>query len=126
MTRLDRLGLLAAFAILVVGSAAIVAFVHLRDLDAALPEPPAPAAVATSTVVLDRDGRLLRPFTIADGRWRLPVTKAEVDQRYLDLLIAYEDRHFAEHDGVDWPAHGAGGGAVRPRRRAHRRPAARR
>ncbi|MCB1498467.1 MAG: penicillin-binding protein 1C [Bauldia sp.] len=104
MTRLDRLGLLAAFAILLIGSAAIAALVHLRDLEAALPEPPAPAAVATSTVVLDRDGRLLRPFTIADGRWRLPVTKADVDQRYLDFLVAYEDRNFATHGGVDWGA----------------------
>ena len=25
-----------------------------------------------STVVLDREGRLLRPFATADGRWRLP------------------------------------------------------
>ena len=36
---------------------------------------PDPAAIATSTIVVDRDGRLLRPFTIADGRWRLPVTQ---------------------------------------------------
>ena len=77
---------------------------HIRDLESRLPEPTAPAEVATSTVVLDRDGRLLRPFTIADGRWRLPVTKDDVDQRFLDFLIAYEDRRFAEHDGVDWHA----------------------
>ena len=69
-----RLGLIAAVLILVIGSAAIAALVHVRDFAALLPEPPAPADVATSTVVLDRDGLLLRPFTIADGRWRLPVT----------------------------------------------------
>jgi penicillin-binding protein 1C len=104
VTRLDRLGLLAAVLILVIGSAAIAAYVHVRDVAALLPEPPAPAEVATSTVVLDRDGLLLRPFTIADGRWRLPVTKADVDQRYLAFLIAYEDRRFAEHGGIDWTA----------------------
>ena len=104
MTRLDRIGLLAAFLILAIGSAGIAAHVHVRDVAAALAEPPAPADVPTSTVVLDRDGLLLRPFTIADGRWRLPVTRAEVDQRYLEFLIAYEDRRFAEHGGVDWRA----------------------
>jgi penicillin-binding protein 1C len=36
-------------------------------------------AVPTSPLVLDRHGRLLRAFTVADGRWRLPVTLAEVD-----------------------------------------------
>ncbi len=104
MTRLDRIGLVAAFLILAVGSATIAAYVHVRDVAAVLPEPMAPGDVPTSTVVLDRDGRLLRPFTIADGRWRLPVTRAEVDQRYLQFLIAYEDRRFAEHGGVDWKA----------------------
>ena len=29
-----------------------------------------------STIVVDRDGRLLRPFTLPDGRWRLPATDA--------------------------------------------------
>jgi penicillin-binding protein 1C len=102
VTRLDRLGLFAAALILAIGSAAIA--VHVRDVAALLPEPPAPSDVATSTVVLDRDGLLLRPFTIADGRWRLPVTRADVDQRYLEFLIAYEDGRFAEHGGVDWKA----------------------
>ena len=57
-----------------------------------------------STVVVDRDGRLLRPFAMANGRWRLPVTHTEVDQRYLSMLIAYEDARFREHHGVDWLA----------------------
>ncbi len=55
----------------------------------------------TSTIVVDRDGKLLRPFTIADGRWRLPVKRDEVDRRYLDMLVAYEDRRFSTHYGVD-------------------------
>ena len=76
----------------------------LREIAADLPPVPHPAALATSTVVLDRDGRLLRPFTTAGGRWRLPVNRAEVDQRYLDMLIGYEDRRFGEHHGVDYGA----------------------
>lgn len=102
--RRDRLGLIAAVIIVLVGAPVILGLGHIRDLEAQLPEFPAPSDIATSTVVLDRDGRLLRPFTIADGRWRLPVTKADVDQRFLDFLIAYEDRRFAEHEGVDWRA----------------------
>jgi penicillin-binding protein 1C len=74
----------------------------LRDIGAALPPTPDPATVAVSTVVLDRDGELLRPFTTAGGRWRLPVTIADVDRDYLDMLVAYEDRNFRAHRGIDW------------------------
>ncbi len=54
-----------------------------------------------STVVLDRDGRLLRAFTTAEGRWRLPVEPNDVDQRYLAMLMAFEDNSFYSHPGVD-------------------------
>ena len=54
-----------------------------------------------SIVVVDRDGRLLRPFTLPDGRWRLPVRPGEVDPRYLAMLLAYEDARFYGHAGVD-------------------------
>jgi penicillin-binding protein 1C len=54
-----------------------------------------------STAVVDRDGRLLRPYATAQGRWRLPARADGVDPRYLALLIAYEDKRFREHAGVD-------------------------
>jgi penicillin-binding protein 1C len=54
-----------------------------------------------STLVLDRDGRLLRAFTTTDGRWRLPLRAAEADPRFLAMLMAYEDRRFETHRGVD-------------------------
>ena len=54
-----------------------------------------------STIAVDREGRLLRAFTTTDGRWRLPVATADVDPRFLDMLIAYEDRRFRDHRGVD-------------------------
>ena len=67
----------------------------------ALPALDLAAASARSTVVLDRSGTLLRPFATADGRWRLPVTAATVDPRYRAILLAYEDRRFADHPGID-------------------------
>jgi penicillin-binding protein 1C len=57
-----------------------------------------------STIVVDREGRLLRAFTLPDGRWRLPVSLGEVDPHYIAILLAYEDKHFYSHDGVDWRA----------------------
>lgn len=64
---------------------------------------PPPLAVADdlSTVVLDRNGHLLRAFTTTTDRWRLPVTIGEVDQRYLAMLFAFEDKNFRTHGGVD-------------------------
>src|SRR3954465_2790353 len=55
-----------------------------------------------STTVVDRNGKLLRAYAMADGRWRLPVdAKTAVDPGYLKLLLAYEDRRFWSHGGCD-------------------------
>src|SRR4051794_29735052 len=55
-----------------------------------------------STSVVDRNGKLLRAYAMADGRWRLPVdARTGVDPGYVKLLLAYEDRRFSAHDGVD-------------------------
>jgi penicillin-binding protein 1C len=54
-----------------------------------------------SHVVLDRNGRLLRAYATAEGRWRLPATVEDVDPRFLKLLFAYEDKRFRSHHGVD-------------------------
>jgi penicillin-binding protein 1C len=54
-----------------------------------------------STTVVDRQGRLLRPYATSEGRWRLPARADSVDPRYLELLIAYEDKRFRQHSGVD-------------------------
>jgi penicillin-binding protein 1C len=57
-----------------------------------------------SPVVLDRDGKLLRAFTMQDGRWRLPATAEDVDPRFVAMLLAYEDHRFYAHRGVDLEA----------------------
>jgi penicillin-binding protein 1C len=67
----------------------------------ALPPLPPPNTLAYSTEVLDRDGRLLRPYATGEGRWRLKAGTEHVDPRYLAMLIAYEDKRFRSHAGVD-------------------------
>jgi penicillin-binding protein 1C len=66
--------------------------------------PPLPLAQArqVSTTIVDRNGRLLRAYAMADGRWRLQVdARKDVDPTYLKLLLAYEDQRFRAHHGVD-------------------------
>jgi penicillin-binding protein 1C len=75
------------------GRDALDDWVARTDLPSVLPE--------TSVEVRDRDDILLRAYTVEDGRWRLGVGVDRVDQRYLDMLIAYEDKRFFEHQGVD-------------------------
>ena len=63
---------------------------------------PLQQAREVSTTIVDRHGKLLRAYAMADGRWRLPVNSAsDVDPTYLKLLFAYEDRRFHSHAGVD-------------------------
>src|SRR5262247_4414303 len=64
---------------------------------------PAPLGegLAFSTLVVDRDGKLLRPYLTPEGRWRLPATRENVDPRFLALLLAYEDKRFGAHHGID-------------------------
>lgn len=66
-----------------------------------LPPLPLADALAYSTEVVDRNGRLLRPYATAEGRWRLKADLAEVDPRYVAMLIAYEDKRFRSHPGID-------------------------
>ena len=55
----------------------------------------------TSAQVLARDGTLLRAFTVDDGRWRLAVGLEATDPHYIEMLLAYEDRRFFAHPGID-------------------------
>ncbi|MBF0336101.1 MAG: transglycosylase domain-containing protein, partial [Alphaproteobacteria bacterium] len=54
-----------------------------------------------SPVVVGEGNRLIRAFAAPDGRWRLATAPDAVDRRYRDLLLAYEDRRFHRHPGVD-------------------------
>lgn len=59
------------------------------------------SATAYSREVVDRSGRLLRPFQTDDDMWRFPGARADVDPLFLRMLMAYEDRRFESHSGVD-------------------------
>ncbi|TIN35310.1 MAG: penicillin-binding protein 1C, partial [Mesorhizobium sp.] len=72
----------------------------LWQLDRAFP-PPLPAPLTVSTEVQDRDGELLRAFATPDGYWRLGTRLDQVDKQFVDMLVAYEDKRFWDHRGVD-------------------------
>ena len=63
--------------------------------------PPMPNDRPLSAAVTDRNGELLRVFATPEGRWRLKADLSRVDPDFLELLIAYEDKRFRSHPGVD-------------------------
>ena len=81
-----------------------------------LPPPNLDRSERLSTLVLARDGTILRGFLSPDGKWRLPTAPDQVDPLYRRMLIATEDHRFESHIGVDplavlraagqWLAHG--------------------
>lgn len=81
------------------GLAGMAAMAGLDALDRAYPPPLDPPA--TSVEVVDRDGALLRPLATPEGAWRFRVTLDDVDRQFLDMLVAYEDKRFRDHAGVD-------------------------
>jgi penicillin-binding protein 1C len=85
---------------IIAGSVVVALLSAMILLDRAFP-PDITRLRQPSLLVSDKDGRLLQAFTARDGAWRLPVTVDAVDARYLKMLVAYEDKRFAEHPGVD-------------------------
>lgn len=69
-------------------------------LDVLFP-PPLQRLQDLSVTVTDRTGEPLRVFTNRAGAWRLPATAEQVAPLFVDLLLAYEDRRFNDHPGVD-------------------------
>ncbi|TDE37529.1 penicillin-binding protein 1C [Antarcticimicrobium sediminis] len=61
----------------------------------------------TGVEIRDRNGVLLRAYPVADGLMRLaPPPLGDVDAHYLEMLLAYEDKRFRSHHGVDLMAMG--------------------
>ena len=54
----------------------------------------------TSFVLTDKDGHLLNASIAADGQWRFPYNK-EVPDKFKACILAFEDKRFYYHPGVD-------------------------
>jgi penicillin-binding protein 1C len=54
-----------------------------------------------SPILLDQGGEILCANLSRDEKWRLPIGLDEVPPLYLKMLIAYEDKRFYSHPGVD-------------------------
>jgi penicillin-binding protein 1C len=83
----------------VVGAGAALALI--AALYVALAPPALDRSRHLSTLILARDGSILRGFLTSDGKWRLPMGAEAVDPLYRRMLIATEDRRFGIHPGVD-------------------------
>ncbi|MBK9290237.1 MAG: penicillin-binding protein 1C [Bacteroidetes bacterium] len=53
-----------------------------------------------STVLLDRHGRLLGARLASDGQWRFAPADS-LPEKYVAALLAYEDKRFRWHPGID-------------------------
>lgn len=93
MKRLWPFALAAALFVAAIARDATDRWIEGTQLPSVLP--------ATSVEMRDRHGDLLRAYTVADGRWRLALHPDQVDKRFIDMLLAYEDKRFLRHSGVD-------------------------
>ena len=56
---------------------------------------------AASTVVLDRNGQLLRAYLTPDDMWCIRVSGNEISPVLKTAVLAYEDRWFYRHPGIN-------------------------
>ncbi|MGE3529667.1 MAG: penicillin-binding protein 1C [Methyloceanibacter sp.] len=96
--RVRRMGLVVGFSALWLAAAAAGA---LSGLIEAYGPPPLGRDLEVSRVVVDRNGTLLRAYLTHEGRWRLAATRKDIDPRYLEALLVYEDKRFFSHHGID-------------------------
>src|SRR5690554_3229593 len=95
--RFWRAGLLA----LIFAVSALAGTAWIADRLDRLYPPPLERLGEAGSELRDRNGNLLRAFASQDGRWRLAVDLDQVDPEFLRMLIAYEDRRFHAHHGID-------------------------
>lgn len=54
-----------------------------------------------STLVQDKDGRILHAFTNVSGRWLMRTSLDDLNPDFVKATLAIEDRNFFKHHGVD-------------------------
>jgi penicillin-binding protein 1C len=100
MTRLVVLARLFSETVL----AAVVLGLTLIATIKAIPTPDMSRAQPRSQLVTSSSGEILWGFLAKDEKWRLSTAPADVDPKFLKVLIAYEDKRFWRHHGVDFVA----------------------
>src|SRR5580693_9385457 len=65
----------------------------------------------TSYVIDDADGQLLGAAIASDGQWRFP-PNADVPEKFKQCIIAFEDKRYIHHWGVDFLALGRLQGSI--------------
>lgn len=63
--------------------------------------PPLDKAYKTSTLITDKNGQWMSTYSVDDGRWRIKAELENIDPRFIEQLIAIEDKRFYRHSGVD-------------------------
>ncbi len=79
----------------------LIVFAGIELAASLLPPPSIARYKESSQQVLNSDGRLLRAFLTSDQKWRFQTDAGGAPKAYLDLLIAYEDKRFWSHNGID-------------------------
>lgn len=86
--------------ILLVIAVVCLSGIVLHEMDKVFP-PPLDSANDYSVEVVDQNGEALHYFLNRQGRWRLKTDLHSVDPQYINMLLAYEDKRFYSHLGVD-------------------------
>ncbi|MBC8185946.1 penicillin-binding protein 1C [candidate division KSB1 bacterium] len=78
----------------------ISVFVFLLTL-LVIPFPVEKLISSPSTIILDKDSKMLRVTLAADEMWRIPIKTGDISPALKKAVLAYEDRHFYYHFGVN-------------------------
>ncbi len=70
-------------------------------LNAFFPLPVEKLHPPSSTIVLDRNGQVLRVYLAPDDMWRIPVGYDEISPLLKQAVLTFEDRYFYWHFGIN-------------------------
>ncbi len=84
-----------------IAASAAILVAGLFALDLTFP-PPLERGAALSAMVTDRNGKPLRAFPTAEGRWRFQANLDDIDPVFIEALLEVEDQRFYHHGGVDF------------------------